>query len=527
MKRYITLVATACMVAASTMAQNVVEAVRYGNSEIIGTARYRSMAGAFGALGGDPTCMNDNPAGIAIYRGTSLFSLTPHLSFTSAEAFGSKNNTEKDNNSGLSNFAWIGSIKTPLNDYLVNFNFGISMNRRIESFSKYDYTLNGSKGSMGEYLTNQANHYLGNTFVPSTVFDWDNQYTKAPFLSMMGYNCYAFNDDPADYHHVIDPIKTYCDSKNMPYIPHQGLMVTEHTRWDDYNFSAAANFDDRFYIGATLSVADFSSIMESMFDEYYDNIDDILGYDNRFETKGYGMGLNVGVMVSPIDNWRIGAAVHTPTWTTMTEIYDGSMTTDPDYRDENWESYYDEWKYDFTTPWEYQLSTAVIVGSHGLVSLEYDLRDYSSMEYSHNRSYGLTDSYFKDANDAIARSLTLQHTIKAGAEYRINNQFSARAGYAYTTSPYEAKTYSGELSSGYHNITYYSTTKPNFQTLGDQYYITAGGGWRGKCWSIDLSYMYHHTDMKAAAYPGDFSSCQMVNVDVAQQNWDLTLSYRF
>ena len=64
--------------------QAVADAVRFGSSNITGTARYRSMAGAFGALGGDPSAMTDNPAGIGIYRGNSEISFTPNLSFSHA-----------------------------------------------------------------------------------------------------------------------------------------------------------------------------------------------------------------------------------------------------------------------------------------------------------------------------------------------------------------------------------------------------------------------------------------------------------
>ena len=515
------------MAAATSTAQTVVDAVRYGNSEISGTARYRSMAGAFGALGGDPSCISDNPSGLAIYRGTSSFSFTPHMAFTGTESKGYNKLTGSDNAVGLSNFAWIGSFKNTSSDYLVNFNFGITMERRQENQSKYDVALNGMPGSMSTYLTNQANNYLKGTIPADVAFDWDNSYTKAPFLSMLAYSTYAIDENPNNKNAVIDPVRQYCQENGINFRPAQGLLVKERTRLDNYNFAMAANFDDRFYVGATLSIMDFNSIIESTFDEYYDGLDDILAYDNRFETKGSGVGLNLGVMWTPIDSWRIGAAVHTPTWTTMREIYDGSMCTDPDYSDNSWESFNDEWKFDLATPWEYQFSTAFIVGNRGLISLEYDLRDFASMKYSANQAWGLHDSDFRESNDAIKTSLTKQHTLKVGGEYRITNSISARAGYAYSTSPYTESALNATIHASQHNINYYSTTKPNFQTLGAQYYASCGAGWRGRCWSIDLAYVFHNLQQKAAAYPGDFSECNMVDIDFAQQNWDLTIAYRF
>lgn len=42
--------------------QGVVDALKYSQQDIRGTARYMGMAGAFGALGGDITTLSQNPA---------------------------------------------------------------------------------------------------------------------------------------------------------------------------------------------------------------------------------------------------------------------------------------------------------------------------------------------------------------------------------------------------------------------------------------------------------------------------------
>ena len=78
MKRIIASAVAILLVAASVNAQNIVNAAHIGSESISGTARYRSMAGAFGALGGDPSVITDNPAGLAIYRGTNVLTITPH-----------------------------------------------------------------------------------------------------------------------------------------------------------------------------------------------------------------------------------------------------------------------------------------------------------------------------------------------------------------------------------------------------------------------------------------------------------------
>src|SRR5690606_28195323 len=48
-------------------AQNIGDAVRYSTSDLTGTARYKAMSGAFGALGGDLSALDVNPAGSAVF----------------------------------------------------------------------------------------------------------------------------------------------------------------------------------------------------------------------------------------------------------------------------------------------------------------------------------------------------------------------------------------------------------------------------------------------------------------------------
>ena len=71
MKRNI-ITLTLLLAATAASAQGIFDALRYADNSINGTARYMSMAGAFGALGGDASSIVDNPAGLAIYRSSEM-----------------------------------------------------------------------------------------------------------------------------------------------------------------------------------------------------------------------------------------------------------------------------------------------------------------------------------------------------------------------------------------------------------------------------------------------------------------------
>jgi len=563
MKRQLTIAATAILSVAALQAQtlydpstSIVNAVRYGSTNISGTARYRSMAGAFGALGGDPSCMNDNPAGLAIYRGTNLFNFTPNLTMANTNSHGTASVAEDKQNGSMSNMSAIFSFRTPESDYLVNFTMGIGFERKYQKQSTYTTASDYTGSSFSDYLRNQGNEYLGGTIYADDAFDMDAANSQAPFLSHMAWDCRAIVCNPNNYKEVIDPIFDTSFSEDRlqggdAADVFQRMTVRENTRLDYYTISGAFNFNDMFYVGASVNISDFSSLMETNFDEYYsaDFQKSYIKYDNWFETKGSGIGLNLGLLWMPIDNWRIGAAVHTPTWSDFEENYDGSMTTDNtvNFRgnEQLWSSWAEYWKYSFDTPWEYQLSTAYIIGNRGLISVEYDLRDYSTMRYKQHNSYTLPYNYFDNINEANKEFLQAQHTIKVGGEYRLNRQWSLRAGYAHVTSPYKENAQSGYVAydevnwnnysnkeyTAIQNLLYYSGTKPNYQTEGDQTYLTCGAGWRGKQWYIDAAFMYHKTGMTAFAYPNDYISSdytfEPIDVDLKETSFDVTIGYKF
>ena len=80
------------------LAQDITDAVRYSNNQIQGTARFRAMGGAFGALGGDMSSVTINPAGSAIFNAShasvsgSFFNTNNDVSY-----FGSLNSASNSN----------------------------------------------------------------------------------------------------------------------------------------------------------------------------------------------------------------------------------------------------------------------------------------------------------------------------------------------------------------------------------------------------------------------------------------------
>lgn len=520
---------------APVMAQNIVDAGRFATTEIAGTARYRSMAGAFGALGGDATCMNDNPAGIGIFRGTSLVSFSPTLSVARTKTNGTVSEKSKKSDLAISNLAYIISIRPETSDHLVNFNIGLGFNHSEGVNRKYKMTMDNPKSSFGRYVAVRANNALHatNKFNSPDYLSSDDAWDdlEVPLIALMGYDSFVIDDVFNSAGIRTGGVIAYNDAEGLQ--SYQRLLVTERNRNDEYNINLSGNWDDTFYAGMTFSIIDYNSMINSdIYEDYnYDYEGDYTEYYNDLETQGSGVNVKLGVLYKPTSSWRIGAAVHTPTWFDMKDYYNGAMiTNDPDCKDYSYakENGSYEYRYKYQTPWVYQLSTAYIFGTKAILSFEYDLKDFSSAKYS--SSEGDKDEY-SGMNRLIKQNMLKQHTIKVGAEYRLTNNLSLRAGYANQTSPYHKQLLNDDIanpgwSEHFGSINYWgddrtmmfdSSTKTNYSLLDGTKYLCGGIGWAKGSWFFDFAVMDRIQNEVIAAYP----TTQSVTFD---KNWDAKFS---
>src|SRR3954468_9976 len=109
MKKYILITGMGVLCIFSAKAQNDIDAMRYSQLTFGGTARFASMAGSMGALGGDISTLSFNPAGIAIFKKTEL-TITPSLfSQRTSSLYNGVNSSDYKLNFNLGN---IGMVAT-------------------------------------------------------------------------------------------------------------------------------------------------------------------------------------------------------------------------------------------------------------------------------------------------------------------------------------------------------------------------------------------------------------------------------
>lgn len=401
------LVSASLLSSGVVFAQGELDAYRYSQTELNGTARYLGMGGAFGALGGDISSMSSNPAGLGIYRSSEIVTT---LSLSSIKAKSDWGGSKVDANKTKFNFdniAYVGYFPTGNDEGLIGWNVGFSYNR-VKNFNR-NYRLRGTQNySLADYAAAKASYagtdrnsgeWFGipeNEMPPFGVVNNESDlvYDKlgaynGGWLSGLAYQSGMIGANQANvndtyYHSAFaewdqNNQNWYSDSRPDDV----GLDVSESGAIDQYDFSFATNISNRVFIGATIAVTDLNYRMSSSYFENYlytDNSMDYLDWGNTLRVDGTGYSFNLGVIVRPADYLRLGVAYNSPIWYKMTDSYWGYADThnenypeDPDVSGETPASPYPYTNYKLRTADKWIFSVAGIIGQTALISLDYEL----------------------------------------------------------------------------------------------------------------------------------------------------------
>ena len=124
--------------------------------------------------------------------------------------------------------------------------------------------------------------------------------------------------------------------------------------------------------------------------------------------------------------------------------------------------------YSFHSPMRVIGSVAYQVAKKAMLSLDYELVDYSSMKYSN----GVGGDNFSVENSQIKNVYNAVSNVRVGAEVRLTEAFSVRGGLEFLGNPY--KTSINNISQ--------PNTNFNFKTY------NGGIGYRSGKYSIDMTY---------------------------------------
>lgn len=537
--------------ASPAWAQSAIEAYNLSQTQLRGTARFMSMGGAFTALGGDLSTLGQNPAGIGVYRRSEI-GVTLDISPSSFKTDGGVKydpslglkNPQSKTTVACNNFGYIGAVR--LDGALRNFNWGVSYSRAASFDRVFDAYTPSTSTSLSNYIASYttAAAYGNPGFTPDDLnFPESGSYNpyQAPegydWLSILAYTSSMiappqYSGGP--YTGLYQPGRTVGDALTK---------VRERGYVDEYNIDFGGNVSDVVYWGLGFGITDLSYTREALYSESMSNAQvDVNGhltdgaanfdlYNNQHIT-GSGWNMKLGVIVKPVNELRIGLAVHTPTWYDLSQS--GYATTDYDYAeiDANGQvvgdqlsgsQHTDDSYYNFklNAPWRFMVGVAGVIGSQAIISLDYERQAFGDMKVKYQNGWGeyIDDDY---VNGDIKDYFKATDIIRVGAEYRVTPNFSVRAGYNYSTTNVKE-----EAADGATEI-FTAGTNPAYTFNKEAYSISCGLGYRYRGFSIDAAYVYHNRKSTYHAFT-NYDGLQAPQSSLSQTTNSIVLSvgYRF
>jgi len=518
-------------------AQGELDAYRYSQSDILGTARSISMGGAFGALGGDISSMWTNPAGLGVYHSSEIVTtLSFNNIYANSNWNGTKVNGDKNLRVNFDNIAYVGYYPTGNDEGLISWNVGFAYNR-MKNFYR-NYRFNGHQSySLADYAAVKANGEGESNFSPllsSTTADDTYQQLGGlwmPALAYQGGAIGAYLQGGDIYHSAFGQWSKDGNTFNFWSPDDVNLNVHERGYIDKYDFSFATNISNTFFIGATLAVTDLYYKMNSKYDEYFGtgNDKDHLYLDNYKKTDGTGYSFNIGALIRPVDAFRFGVAYCSPTWYKLTDYYQGELGTsislyDPsDMTGRTPDGVYTDYKLRSSDKWIF--SAAAIIGTNALLSVDYELENFKNVKLSDR-----DDNDYAD-NDLISKDFGSSNTLKVGAEVKVTPQFSIRCGGSWRTSPLKDDFKNGKLE------VYPSGTVPNYTLYKGTDTYSIGFGYRfTPHFYTDFACVTSQYKEDAYAFPSASSTvnntkysvvCEPVSLKTNLTQIALTFGYKF
>ncbi|GGG55780.1 OmpP1/FadL family transporter [Bizionia arctica] len=440
---------------ATLYAQDVTDAVRFSQDEIQGTARFRGLSGAFGALGGDMSAVSINPAGSAIFNDSHISISLSNNNIKNDVQYFNGFNTSKESNIDLNQTGatFVVYNKNSNSDWS-KFAFSAAYDK-VQNYNN-DWYANGTNStSIDRYFLDITE----NQAVPFGVLKLQpGEYIEGAYADIGSNPNYGYPVQQVFLGYwagIIDPFNMDNDTNNdnIDYVsntaPANALYQEYYYAASGYNGKFSLNFatafKDRLYLGVNLNshfinYDKFTSFYETNSDP--NSLAKNIVFDNLLSTFGSGVSFQLGAIAKITNDLRFGVTYNSPTWYRIEEELIQSISSniaDPEIAYiSNIINVYPA--YNIQTPGKFTGSLAYIFGEYGLISFDYSLKDYSNTKFKPT-----SNPYFSGQNNAINNQLTTASTYKVGAEIRLN-QVSLRGGYRFEESPYKDANTLGDLN---------------------------------------------------------------------------------
>ena len=450
---------TALQVQAQKATQDTYVGAALATEDLNGTARYVGMGGAMDALGAEISTMGSNPAGIGLFRKNQVSASLSVVSQEDGKTFqnGSKTHVSFDQ------IGVVFSGRTGKTSYL-NFGFNFHKNRNFNHVLYAARALNGSSQSTQTVIKDGVG-----LFDTPAWSQLDDLYYGNMLYDKSTDMIYSYEGEAYDFNRAV-----------TGYI-------------GEFDFNISGNIKNRLYLGLTVGI---QNVNYKNYSEYYETLNstkvtDVLISDNH-KITGTGFNIKAGLIFRPVEEspFRIGLSVASPTfyrlttenYTTIGGNVDRSSAKE-DFR--------------FNTPWKFGLSLGHTVGNYLALGAVYEYADYGACDmrtidgtyydpyYDTYSSSSSTDNNMKRHTEETLKGV---HTVKLGAEFKVDKNIALRLGYNYVSPMYKEDGVRDQTI--YSPGVYYASTTHYINWKATNR-ITAGVGFSFDKFRLDLAYQYN------------------------------------
>lgn len=463
-------------------AQQPEDALRYSWYVPGGTARNQAVGGAMGSLGGDITATFVNPAGLAFFKsGDLIFSPNYRFDKTRSTYLG---RTEQANNNkltwGTTGFVLGGGDNT---GKVRNSAFSIAYNRTADFNSSILYRGQNNQSSYSQKFLEEIRN--------NNIKDGNTLATGYPFGSSLAFNTFWIDTVGGGTNGNFNFQSRSANLLSTGLL--QQNSIETRGGIDEFALGLSANLHDKLMVGGSIGipVLHYRRTAEFLEADATDNPNNHFNYasvNETLRTTGVGFNIKAGLIYKPQEYWRIGLAVHSPTFYTLTDRYETSVTADvenggsvlSDYSNDYTNNEPSTYKYSYTTPYRVIGSISYVIREvqdvtkqRGFLTADVEYVNYKASAFHvDNGDDGASASesdkaYFRQLNSAIDNAYKSAFNFRVGGELKFTT-IMVRLGAAYYGNPYQ-------------NIKGEKGSKTD---------ITGGLGYRDKGFYIDLTYVH-------------------------------------
>ncbi len=238
MKRYLNILLVACL-ASSLMAQDF-DRMAMADTDLQGTARYVGMSGAFAALGGDVSAVQDNPAALGVFRRSEI-SITSDWRYA-WNLVGDQTDLNVGGQWNAPEVSWVWSIGNAQKQKGLIYNNIILQYHRLKSYTNTTRIASQQLASYTDWMANSANWSAEQGVHPLDVVGedaWNND--KISWLSLLGMQAGLVGYDTVS--------NQWSSILGQDEYVASGIEVIESGAMDAYTLGWGGNINNNLYVG--------------------------------------------------------------------------------------------------------------------------------------------------------------------------------------------------------------------------------------------------------------------------------------